>query len=246
MRQASAKTISALYDARAAIPFDGSTYRRSIELDIGIPVVNGLDRSAFICDVGCGQGWHLETFAELGFTHLSGIDLSAASIQQFMRRSGVARSGRVQLVHGDVRKWGVRGFFDAATSFLSCLGTYTPRGDISYLRALRRIVRRGGTVVVTCFSREAGPQLSSNTRSVYSKSNSAVTTTHVTLDPNASSLTIAQKSGGRTLPSEIIRLYTRSELLGLAKSAGMHRISVQPRSPEDRADPITLLIGHVP
>ena len=221
VQYSNSRAITRIYDARATIPFDGGTYRRQIEADIHALKQTGVKSDSYICDVGCGLGWHLDALADLGFNHLYGIDLSDMSLREFASRSGAVRSGIIQLVHGDARKWRTAAFFDVATSFLSCIGEYSPTGDLAYLRAMRRIVRRGGFIVVSCITRDDAHFLEGRKTSRYSKGSEVVVTSNVEINRRTWCMTIVQSvTGKQSPPPERIHLYSIRELVKLARQAG--------------------------
>lgn len=223
------QAIESVYDARAAFPVDGNSYREDVRRDIALLRRSGVRPADFVCDVGCGIGWHLAALYGLGYRQLYGIDLSAASLQAFRKRSQAARNGKICLLHGDVCTWHTREFFDVVTSFLCCLGAFSPAGDRRYLRSLRQITRPGGLIVFSCFAKEEAQTLQGQTRVRYSDSSAVTIESAVRFNRRSSDLIISQTSsaGGR-VPDERIRLYSVAGVAALAQSSGIQIEQVLP------------------
>jgi 2-polyprenyl-3-methyl-5-hydroxy-6-metoxy-1,4-benzoquinol methylase len=70
-----------IYNARASIPFDGSSCCEKIQQDVDILIRLFPQRNLRICDIGCGLGWHIGELAQCGYVDLTGIDISAESLR---------------------------------------------------------------------------------------------------------------------------------------------------------------------
>jgi SAM-dependent methyltransferase len=227
--RSSVQRIARIYDARAEIPFDGSTYCASVASDLqaitGLPGIH----SAYICDVGCGLGWHLDRLAHLGHRHLYGVDISPASLKQFYNRSDFFRAGLINVTLGDVRAWRVERFFDVVTAFLCCVGEYSRHGDLQFTRALLRLLRPGGYLVLTCFVFEVGCNLRGTTSVKYASSVPLVVTSSIDFSPASEMLTISQSlsPSGPKLGIEQIRLYSVEQLKRLLARAGFQHIEIE-------------------
>jgi SAM-dependent methyltransferase len=88
-------------DARYVSTFKGSTHRSGAEGAFGwwdhkfLPLLEGVERSAPILDLGCGSGGLLAYLERRGFSHAVGIDISAEQV-------AIARERRVQAEVGDL------------------------------------------------------------------------------------------------------------------------------------------------
>lgn len=211
-----------IYDARAEIPFDGSTYQSDVTTDLALLQEAVGTRLDSLCDVGCGQGWHLEALNDAVHGSLWGIDVSERSLERFARRTDKIRSGKVRMVLGDVRDWQCSGFFGAVTSFLSCLGEFSEEGDAAYLHSLARLLKPGGILLMSVFCEEMIKPLLGRWTASYSKSDSRPVSTVLTYDRSRRLLRIEQAwdHDTRAVPTETMRLYRCDELRSLAESAG--------------------------
>lgn len=212
-----------VYDERARAPFDGSTYRSSVLDDLAL--LEGLAFDARIVDVGCGRGFHIAELAQRGFHDVYGLDVSAASLLKSVTNLGPVLGDKVHLVHADVRDWNVSGYFDAAISFLACLGTENLERDQKYVASLRRLLRAGGKVWLSTFDRDRAAELVQNTSASYSADDLDPVTTNVSFDTQTHVLRIDQtcKSYGSPVV-ETFQLYSASELRKLFCDAGFSSV----------------------
>lgn len=215
-----AQIVAQIYDRRAIIPFDGSTYTDDVLFDLSVlrHLVNSWP--PILCDVGCGLGWHLEALAAQGGTDLWGIDLSEQSLSMFATRFVSGIPSVVKLIAGDVRAWKCTGFFSAVTSFLSCLGEFSPDGDQDYMDSLARLLRPGGVLLISVFCQEEVEPILGEWTTTYSDSDKRPVITTLTYGDQTRSLHITQKFEDE-VNFEIMRLYTQAELIKLAEHAGL-------------------------
>jgi SAM-dependent methyltransferase len=244
---ATASKIRAIYNKRAIIACDGASYRPSVVKDIDVVqnFKNNLDQ--YVCDVGCGLGWHLEEFHRRGYKRLYGIDLSEQMLERFSERSHAVKRGQIKLVNGDVRKWQVRGFFDITTAFLNCIGGFSAEGSILFLRSLSRITSSDGVVIFSCFTDDHPESISGNSKARYSATSCITVESRVSLDKSKKWLTIAQQIGPQVkVPNERIYLYSISEIEALAGMAGLDVKSIMRPTIKCQTHPSTTVITAVP
>lgn len=225
---ASISEVRKLYDARAEIPFDGSTYANQVAGDIDL-ISSFVGRDAIrLCDVGCGTGWHLTAWKNRGLEHAVGIDISAASLTALLQRTTAYNLEAPTLILGDATRWQTSHQFNVVTSLLSCLGSMSRNSDDAYLSALFRLLLPGGALVLSCFCAELAPSLEGTTTLAYSRSKPTSVITSITYHQSHRSLTIAQttRQPHAQLPTEIFQLYTRDELYAAIIRAGFRTVSV--------------------
>lgn len=230
------RQISKIYDIRATIPVDGSTCTNAVNFDLALLEDVVGPRPKNVCDIGCGLGWHLEALSLRGGSDLWGIDLSAHSLDLFARRCSGIGNGTVRIVFGDMMKWGVTNWFEAATSFLSCLGQFSREGDVLYLQSAARLLRPGGYFLMSVFCEELIDELVGEWTASYSSDVPALTESSVAYNKAQNLLTITQTlCDGTKVQAELIHIYNSDDLYAMAKKAGFLDVTVihpnQVRSP---------------
>jgi 2-polyprenyl-3-methyl-5-hydroxy-6-metoxy-1,4-benzoquinol methylase len=63
-----------------------------------LPLFRGIDRDAPILDIGCGSGLMLRCLQQAGFTHVTGVDISASQI-------GIAKSHGLRVLQSDILEY---------------------------------------------------------------------------------------------------------------------------------------------
>jgi SAM-dependent methyltransferase len=117
--------------------------------------VLGLRPGVRLLDVGCATGRHLRALAERGVDGV-GVDISAGLLAAGRDRLATERSdhsGSVHLVQADARRLPLAtGWADVVLCL--CQGGFgiTPGGDARILAELARVLRPGGTLMITAFS----------------------------------------------------------------------------------------------
>lgn len=175
-----------------------------------------------LCDVGCGQGWHLEALSDVDPGSFWGIEVSGRSLERFAHRTNKIQSGKVRVVLGDVRDWQCTRFFGVVTSFVSCLGEFSDDGDRPYFHSLTRPLKSGGLLLTSVFCEDMTKPLLGRWTASYSKSDPRFVSTVVSYDKTRRLLEIAQAwdNDTRVVPTETMRLYRCDDLRALAESAG--------------------------
>jgi SAM-dependent methyltransferase len=100
-------------------------------------------RGARIADVPCGNGRLTLTLAERGF-ELTGVDLTAALVED-ATRAARERGLRVAFECRDMRDLPWEAAFDHAFCFGNSFAYFDDEGNAAFLRAIRRILKPGGT-----------------------------------------------------------------------------------------------------
>lgn len=214
-----------VYDQRAQIPFDGSTYLDRVSGDIEALGLQQQDDR--ILDIGCGRGWHLRELVQRGQRNVWGIDASGGSLGQaaLLLKGELGRS--VHLVHGDVVRWGVTNFFDVASCFLACLGAVSSSADRAFALSARRMLRSRGRFVATVFDKDGVDDLVGRFHVSYAAGADEKLTSEVSYDADERRLLIAQSHSGLSAPLvESLYLYSRDDVERLLNGAGFQRIEI--------------------
>lgn len=219
MSSVTALRIKEIYDARADIPFDGSTNSQEVTAAIDLLVDHVPSRSSRICDVGCGAGWHLKEMSRRGYDCLFGIDLSPTNL---LSTNVDNRADDALLAQGDVADWGVQGFFDVVLNFNSCLGAFDRQHDAIFLAGVRRILRNHGLLILTYTSREVAEQRVGNFRVLYDRSSSTEVHSTVSFDNRLGRLLIEQRVNDTFLPHECFDVYSEAEMQSLLEGSGFY------------------------
>jgi SAM-dependent methyltransferase len=108
-----------------------------------------LDRDARICDVGCGEGTGLRLLQELGFSNLTGVEVSPERLRRARQQIG-ADVALVQVSPVDPLPFS-DGCFDAVISAAVIEHTLDP---LAHVQQLSRVTRTNGYVVIAsdCYS----------------------------------------------------------------------------------------------
>lgn len=121
------------------------TVRQWWQLLVEAKLVSDPPEALRLVDIGCGPGWHLEAWADMGF-RVAGVDASPSMLELARRR--FATAGRsVELYLADVRE--ERDIpaslgFDLAVSHFNLPNLFPPEERESLFRAAARLVRPGG------------------------------------------------------------------------------------------------------
>jgi ubiquinone/menaquinone biosynthesis C-methylase UbiE len=125
---------------------------RTREEALGAATLAGLEPGAEVLDCPCGFGRHSLVLAESGY-RVTGLDRSNVQLAEAERLRGDAESPR--LVRGDYRELPFEDeSFDAVLSLFSSFGYLERDEDLGVLRGFRRVLRRGGSLVVETIHRD--------------------------------------------------------------------------------------------
>jgi D-alanine-D-alanine ligase len=120
--------------------------RREIDLFLELMPIA---KDAHILDVCCGQGRHTLELARRGFNNVAGVDRSAFLLEEARSRGEIA--GLPVMFHeGDARSIPVASdSFDVVLVLGNSFGYFeTPNDDEAMLRDIRRVLRRGGKLLL--------------------------------------------------------------------------------------------------
>jgi ubiquinone/menaquinone biosynthesis C-methylase UbiE len=143
----------ALFDEtylRTYLPFLDE--ERTREEALGAATLAGLEPGAEILDCPVGFGRHALVLAEAGYL-VTGLDRSETQLAEAERRRGEGEWPR--LIRGDYRELPFADeSFDAVFNLFTSLGYLDRDEDVSVLREFRRVLRRGGALVIETLHRD--------------------------------------------------------------------------------------------
>jgi ubiquinone/menaquinone biosynthesis C-methylase UbiE len=113
--------------------------------------VAGLEPGAEILDCPCGFGRHSIPLARAGY-RVTGADRSQVLLDEARRRAGKTE---LELVRADYRELPLPDDrFDAVLNLFSSIGYTGREGDTQAFREFRRVLRRGGMLVIETMHRD--------------------------------------------------------------------------------------------
>ncbi len=227
--------IRALYASRALAPFDGTTNAADVFAEVNLVEEVVSDREAWICDVGCGRGWHLSELQRRGFEHLVGVDLALGQLVC----APMDLRGR-SLVCANIFHSPLAPVFDAATAFLCCLGAAGAEAEIRFIQALAGVLLPWGAAVVSIFTADTALEMVGEFDVAYDRNRPEQVRSSVRIKRlwGKQFLCIAQRAEGiwSGLLREVIRLPTRNEVEALLLAAGFARVTWVDALPRARCD----------
>ena len=182
----------------------------------------GCEPGAEILDVPCGYGRHAVPLAEAGYR------VVAADRSQALLDEAARRAEGLELVQADYRELPLAdGRFDAVLNLFTSLGYTGKEGDTKALREFRRVLRPGGRLVVEIIHRDRLVRVFQPHR--WERLPDGYLIEDSRFDPVESVLEntfthLADGGGSREFPYEL-RIYTATELVEMARSAGFTDIS---------------------
>src|SRR5262245_9122706 len=192
----------------------------------GVVKLLGLEPGADLLDCPCGHGRHSIEFARLGL-HVVGADRSEVLLSEAKGRAGDAEWP--QWVQADYRDLPFDDdSFDCVTNLFTSLGYWGDDADLQALREFRRVLRPGRRLVVETMHRDRlmaiytprsweelpeGDVLVEERMFDYERGMTVVR--HDLIEPD----------GTRIETPYECRVYTVTELVGLAREAGFEQIA---------------------
>jgi SAM-dependent methyltransferase len=186
----------------------------------------GLVAGADLLDCPCGYGRHSIEFARLDL-QVVGADRSEVLLAEARRRAG--DGGGPQWVQADYRELPFEdASFDCVTNLFSSLGYWGDDGDRQAIREFRRVLRRGGSLVIETMHRDALMAIYTPT-SWEELPDGGLMIERRTFDHergmNVSTHELVEPSGNRVAAPYEIRVYTATELIGFAREAGFEQVA---------------------
>jgi SAM-dependent methyltransferase len=216
MHEMTRDDVAGVYDARAAIEFDGSTNRAEIETALSALEALAPSRDLRILDVGCGQGWFLTAIAAAGYRRIYGMDISSKSLRKAAKLCST--SGAI-LIHGDVAT-AAPAAFDIVVALNACLGCFGPLGDQQFLDGMFRALVPDGRLLLTFIGPEAARRRVGDFQVRYSSDSEIDVVSQVRIHGDLEWLVVNQKIGDRPVPEERIRIFAPSEVNQMLGAAG--------------------------
>lgn len=208
----------------------------------------GLRGGDRVLDLACGAGRHARALAALGLDVL-GIDLSP----DLLRAAAAAGGGVRGYARGDMRRIPARGPFDAVTMFFTSFGYFaTDAENAAVLAEVVRVLSPGGGLLLDGMNRAAViAGLVPASEKVGPGGERIVERRRITPDGRRVEKEIAIFRGDRPPEeyTESVRLFSREELAGLFRTAGLSLaacygdLAGAPFGPES---PRLVLVGRTP
>lgn len=215
------KSIQDIYDKRASIPFDGSTYHTILCKDLKLLLTNFPYASKPILDIGCGTGWHLEYMMKSGYNMLTGIDLSKKSLAKFQERI----NSNIKLINNDFITYNFTDKYDCVTNFNSCFGQYGDVNDKAFIKKVFSVLNVNGVFILTIFTTNKSIEIEGSYEAKYSKYESNFVSSKIHFDKNTNHLIIFQTYSTITITEEI-KLYSEIEIIKLLEEARFRKVKI--------------------
>ena len=180
--------------------------------------LSGCPEGGELLDVPCGFGRHSIPLARAGY-RVTGVDRSQVLIDEAKRRGS-----EPEFVQADYRELPLPDdSFDAALNLFSSLGYLGDEEDTRALREIRRVLRPGARLVVETNHRDLLVTRWSD-QDWHLVGEGRLVLEQRTFDAAAgiaqSTQTLIESNGGRESRTWSLRVYTATELVGMAERAG--------------------------
>lgn len=200
-----------------------SAERTASEAD-GIWQLLGLAAGSRVLDAPCGYGRITRVLAERG-ARMLGVDQSADMIQAAEQTRGASDAGALRYKRWDLRTPLDESGFDAAFNVFSSLGYGGESDDLAILKTLHAAVKPGGRVFIdTRLRDQIVAARVQGAPAGYRMPDGTLMIEEPKLDPFSGWITTAWYWSGPNGSGEkhaTIRAYTATELIALARSAGL-------------------------
>lgn len=221
-----------------ATAFTEERTRFEAEAAAGLAAV---EPGAEILDCPCGFARHSIVLAEAGY-RVTGVDRSQAQLAEAQRRCGAAEWPR--LVRGDYRRLPFAdASFDAVLCLFTSLGYLDRDGDVAVLAEFRRVLRRGGALVVETMHRDRLARIFAP-RDWESHPDGGLILRERHFDALEGTVSNQQlyvpEEGERVARRFVVHVYTVTEWVAMAREAGFENVECfggwqgAPTSPEAR------------
>ena len=138
----------------APIMFDDARWAEAPAVAQYVKDLAGLDAGAKVLDAGCGLGRISVELAALGLD-VTGVDIIQSELDA-ARESAEAEGVPLTLIKQDLRSWQAPEQFDCAVNLYTSFGyCETVEEDLQILRNIADSVKKGGSLIMECTSRES-------------------------------------------------------------------------------------------
>lgn len=137
----------------APVMFDGQQWAQAAGIAKRVVSLAGLSEGSSVLDVCCGPGRISVELALLGM-NVTGVDITQPFLDA-AAETAMDEGVNIEFINKDMRRFSSRRKFDAAVNIYNSFGYCDEiSGDIQILKKVRSALRKGGTFVLECISRE--------------------------------------------------------------------------------------------
>ncbi len=214
------ESVAALYDWRASRGGTTQGYEPIASADIALLAQRIKLSDARTCDVGCGNGTHLQALVGAGAPFPTGIDLSEASLCTLLDADW---AGATVLIKADITTWKIGPIFDGVICSLPPINRASDFGIEALLAALCSITSPGGHILLKLFDGHRVREILGTHSVTYEGAETAKVST-IEHSPQRGSININQHFSDmpEDIWTEVVHTPTKNEVICHARAIGMH------------------------
>lgn len=206
------------------------SHRDAIEAEADIQSIFSLispQKNEPLLDLACGAGRHLISLYRLGFTHLTGLDLSAELLQAAEKSLKESYITDIALVRADMRHIPYRDCFTTILSLFTSFGYFAEDSENEkVIESVYRALKAGGMFLIDYLNRDqvisnlvAEEEIQAANRII--KIFRRLTVDHRRVEKI---MKIITDEGSERQFYESVRLYTADEMTGMLRDHGFKNI----------------------
>jgi len=180
-------------------------------------------KEARLLDLCCGAGRHLMALRRVGFSQLTGLDLSADLLAEARSQLDNAGMDDVQLVRADMRDIPMTGLYSTIVSLFTSFGYFVDRQDDErVLASAYRALASNGTFVLDTLNRgqvlaSLVPEEEKELGDMHVYIRRRITDDGLRVEKETR---VTQPGSPETMYSESVRMYEREEIEGMLAEIG--------------------------